>query len=375
MAVPKDVVWPRDPHTAAKHQLLKLYLSAWAPILLSRHDLITYAEGFSGPGIYTNGEPGSPVVAYEVFAGALHRYPKRLRMCLMEEDKRRVEELRHQMARAQARQSAYVNQRLSVDIREGDFHPSLLQRLRATGSLGKPLFVLLDSYGGPDIPYSLLRELAQQPSTETMVTFAPSFLTRFAGTNDGQRQRGDAAFGGQEWQAVFRKPKSEKFAFLREQYRQTLRRAGFTHTLHFEMVDEGGRVLYLMFGSSHDRGLEKMKEAMWAVDRSHGVRYRDPKDPDQQQLDLELEPDTSPLRRILLDYVLSSPSGRTVAELKRYTLLETVYKPGQVIRLVREMRDAEAVSTEPKAVTSTTRILPPLPVPERAPSAEQVPLW
>lgn len=356
MAVPKDVVWPRDPHTAAKHDLLKRYLAAWAPILLSRHDVITYAEGFSGPGIYTHGEPGSPVIAHEVFADALDRFPKRLRMFLMEEDKRRVDELRSQLRRAQTKQSNDVNRRLAVDIREGDFHPTLLRKLREAGSLGKPLFMLLDSYGGPDIPFATLQALAQQPSTEVMVTFAPSFLTRFAERNDDQRGRGDAAFGGPEWQLVFKKPKAEKFAFLRDHYRQTLHRAGFSHALHFEMIDEGGRVLYLIFGTSHDRGLEKMKDAMWGVDCSHGVRYRDPKDPYQQPLDLELEPNTAPLRRILLDHVRSSPDGRTVAELQKYTLLDTVFRPAQVIKLIREMRDELVVTTEPRGVNTKTRV-------------------
>ncbi|MDF4251848.1 three-Cys-motif partner protein TcmP [Streptomyces sp. WMMB303] len=324
--------------------------------------------------MYEHGEPGSPVVAYDVFAGALHRYPKRLRMFLMEEHKQRAQQLDHQMGLAQARRPSDLRNRLSVDVREGDFHPALIQKLRATGSLGKPLFVLLDGYGGPDIPYSLLHELAQQPSTEVMVTFAPSFLTRFAEKDAAHRQRGDAAFGGQEWQEVFRKPKSDKFPFLRDRYKETLHRAGFSHTLQFEMLDEGGRLLYLIFGTSHAKGLEKMKDAMWGVDPSHGIRYRDPKDPGQQQLDLALEPNTAPLRRILLDHVASSNAGRTVEELQAYTLLETVFRPAQVINVIRRMRDAEAVRTEPNGVTKKTRVL--LPASHPTPStAEQAALW
>jgi three-Cys-motif partner protein len=134
-----------------------------------------------------------------------------------------------------------------------------------------------DSFGGPGTPFSLLQELGCQPSTEVMVTFEPSFLTRFAEKHDGHRQLGDEAFGSQEWQNVFQQPPSGKFTFLREQYRNTLRQAGFTHTLYFEMVDEGGRMLYLIFGTQHERGLEKMKDAMWKVDPSYGVRYRDPR--------------------------------------------------------------------------------------------------
>ncbi|WP_327367983.1 three-Cys-motif partner protein TcmP [Streptomyces sp. NBC_01217] len=174
MAVPKDAVWERDPHTAAKHDLLKQYLAAWAPILLSRLDVISYAEGFAGAGVYKQGEPGSPVIAYEVFADTLHRFPKRMRVILMEENARRVKELQRQMELVRSRQTDGITKRIAVDIRHGDFHPALLQKLRGIGALGKPLFVLLDSFGGPDIPFSLLQELGRHPSTEVMVTFEPS---------------------------------------------------------------------------------------------------------------------------------------------------------------------------------------------------------
>lgn len=356
MAVPKEAVWERDPHTAAKHDLLKRYLEAWAPILLSRHDVITYAEGFAGAGIYKGGEPGSPVIAYDVFARALDRFPKHMRMILMEEDRRRVQELERQIAEAQARHTGGITSRLTCDIHQGDFHPALLRELRSTGALGKPLFVLLDSFGGPDIPYSLLQELGRLPGTEVMVTFEPGFLTRFAEKHDGHRKSGDDAFGSSDWQAVFQQLPQQKFAFLREQYRDTLHRAGFSHTLYFEMVDEGSRKLYLIFGTRHERGLEKMKDAMWKVDTSYGVRYRDPKDTQQQTLELEFEPDTAPLRRILHDFVAASPSGRTVPELQRYTLLETVYRPAQVITLVRQMRDDGTLTSEPRTINGKSRV-------------------
>ncbi|AZM50897.1 hypothetical protein DMB38_21375 [Streptomyces sp. WAC 06738] len=375
MAVPKEAVWERDPHTAAKHDLLKRYLEAWAPILLSRNDVITYAEGFAGAGVYKRGEPGSPVVAYEVFAHALHRFPKRMCLILMEEDRRRVEELQRQMALAQSRHADDITARLTVDIEQGDFHPALLRRLRSTGRLGKPLFVLLDSFGGPDVPYSILHQLGRYRSTEVMVTFEPAFLTRFAESHDGHRQLGDEAFGSQEWQAVFRQPSSNKFTFLREQYRATLHQAGFTHTLYFEMVDEGGRKLYLIFGTQHERGLEKMKDAMWNVDPSYGVRYRDPRDSEQQMLDLVFEPDTAPLRRILRDFISQAPSGRTVQELQRYTLLDTVYRPAQVITAVRQLRESGAVITDARLITKKTRVCATAPPSPPGPSAEQGALW
>ena len=40
MAVPTGVLWPRDPHTAAKHALLRCYTSAWFPIMARQFCLV-----------------------------------------------------------------------------------------------------------------------------------------------------------------------------------------------------------------------------------------------------------------------------------------------------------------------------------------------
>jgi three-Cys-motif partner protein len=63
MATPKDTVWDIEPHTLAKHQILKNYLQAWFPILGKYSSRIIYLDGFSGPGRYSKGEPGSPIIA------------------------------------------------------------------------------------------------------------------------------------------------------------------------------------------------------------------------------------------------------------------------------------------------------------------------
>ena len=63
MTPPQETVWSIEPHTAAKHELLKHYLGAWFPILASRERRIIFLDGFAGPGIYDEGQPGSPIIA------------------------------------------------------------------------------------------------------------------------------------------------------------------------------------------------------------------------------------------------------------------------------------------------------------------------
>jgi hypothetical protein len=51
--LPRDTIWPIEPHTAAKHQILRKYLDAWFPILATYNKRIVYVDGFAGPGRYT----------------------------------------------------------------------------------------------------------------------------------------------------------------------------------------------------------------------------------------------------------------------------------------------------------------------------------
>jgi three-Cys-motif partner protein len=60
MAAPRQL----EPHTRAKHEILKRYLQAWMVILSQgRFPEILYIDGFAGPGQYEGGEAGSTTSA------------------------------------------------------------------------------------------------------------------------------------------------------------------------------------------------------------------------------------------------------------------------------------------------------------------------
>ena|SRR5438094_3570688 len=67
MASPKKTLWPLEPHTRGKHLVLKFYLDAWLPILGTRSGRILFIDGFAGPGEYSGGEAGSPMIALNAF--------------------------------------------------------------------------------------------------------------------------------------------------------------------------------------------------------------------------------------------------------------------------------------------------------------------
>ena len=60
MAAPKQTIWKLEPHTRAKHEILKRYLQAWIILSQGRFPEILYIDGFAGPGEYEGGKPDLP---------------------------------------------------------------------------------------------------------------------------------------------------------------------------------------------------------------------------------------------------------------------------------------------------------------------------
>ncbi|NDL57040.1 three-Cys-motif partner protein TcmP [Phytoactinopolyspora mesophila] len=329
-----NVVWLAEPHTLAKHQVYRQYLSKWMPIMIqSWKGNVTYAEGFSGPGVYVGGEPGSPVIALETLLRdpALRTRARDLRFLFVESQKSRSERLSEELEKAARPVPLRQLDRYGIDlaIATGDYDPTLTELLTEHNAWGRPMLVVLDTFGG-SVKLDLVRRIAQNPSSEVIITFEPQHFIRWAKVD--RIRHGDTVFGDPDWRRVDEQPESAKAKWVVDKYRTVLQDAGFSYVLTFELVNTRGLSLFLVFGTTHVRGLQKMKEAMWEVDPISGVQYRDPADPDQELLDIKLEPLTEPLRRELLQYLRNQPKehAASVSDLRRFALYRTVYKESQV---------------------------------------------
>ena len=344
MAQPTTLLWDRDAHTAAKHDLLRHYLNRWFPILLKSFESATYAEGFAGAGEYSGGEPGSPIIALQSLLDRpeLLALGKEVRFVFVEKHKGRYENLRRRVHERWP--PATLPPHVKLSGAAGRCEDRLLERLDAAGAWRQPVFSNLDGWGM--VPLSIVRRIAQNPASEVLVTFTSQFFVRFAGVDDATTAGADDMFGSRKWRAVKDVPSSQKSRFVVDEYRRVLASVGFPFTLAFEMVDERNNELFIVHGSGHTSGLEKMKEAMWLVDPVYGVRFRDPMDPDQQQLPVAAEPDLAPLRRILLEH-LSDGSRRSVKDVRSFALLETMYRKPHTLTVLRQMAKAGELAREP----------------------------
>jgi three-Cys-motif partner protein len=348
VTAPQEVPWPITPHTAAKHDLYRQYLSKWFPILVgSWGGRATYAEGFAGPGVYTKGEPGSPVIALRTLwdSGLLGTATKRVRLLFVDDDARCVDWLQRRLELTAGQRGCAVadlaGKGVEVELVRGQCDAELEPLLDRHDAWRDPLLVNLDTWGAA-VPARLLQRVAGTPAGEVIITMGPSYFMRFASVDE--YTHGDEVFGGDHWRAVQSVPSQAKAAWLLEAYRTTVTQAGFRFVLDFTLVDQRGQLLYLVFGTTSRKGLVKMKEAMWEVDAVHGVGYRDPRDPDQQTLEIEFDPVTGPLRRLVLAELARRPARTaTEAELRDFALLKTVYKEAHASQAIRELIEAGQV--------------------------------
>jgi three-Cys-motif partner protein len=103
MADSLPTVWPAKRHTLAKHEILERYLQAWFPILSNRsaefaNRFPLYIDGFAGPGVYSKGEPGSPIIAIRAARNHSFRFPTPIKVLLVESDQERFARLVESLA-------------------------------------------------------------------------------------------------------------------------------------------------------------------------------------------------------------------------------------------------------------------------------------
>jgi hypothetical protein len=106
----------------------------------------------------------------------------------------------------------------------------------------------------------------------------------------------------------------------------------------------GGRSL--VFGTASDKALEKFKDELWALDEYAGIRRLDPGDADGTLLDIRVQPNLAPLRRAPTAR-LSAAGPATLAELRVWTVHETIFRQADATKAVQAMVAAGGVARTP----------------------------
>lgn len=320
-------LWPLEAHTAAKHEILRRYLTRWLPIMARWNRWLGYVDCFAGPGEYAGGESGSPIVALEIarpyLAGGTLR-PSQLAMVFIEAKKARYEHLVERCNAFRAGNPDVEAIKIGVvngafDQKISDVHAWLMKR-----SSGKsPVFYFIDPFGVKGIPYQLLQLVLAPEKSEILFTFMYEETNRFHNTAEFEAHL-DVMFGEPHWRTLFTMTGDERKRKTVDYFKGRLIEAGAKYVVAFEMRNARNATDYfLVFATKNLLGLQVMKQAMWQVDKSGNFRFSDYTYSLGPRL-IELSPDYAPLQRQIREH-FADRRGVPMAEINEFVLTRTSY--------------------------------------------------
>ncbi|MHA2788364.1 three-Cys-motif partner protein TcmP [Corynebacterium sp. S7] len=313
-----ETLWDIEPHTKAKHEILKRYLNPWFVIMGKWNDLILFVDGFAGPGRYQNDEPGSPKIACNAAIQNKSSQPNsRIKLLFNEEDSNRFEELENWAAETKP----LLPDKVDIYARNMNFADLATEIVSGRQSKKQvPTFAFIDPFGFKDVPLDLISKLVEHEKSELFILFSFNAVNRWIKTKS-QKDNLDALFGCEDYSQCDGMSPPDRKIFLADLYERQLKKVcRFEYVSRFEMKKrDGNRTSYFLYHCTRNlKGLEVMKDAMWAVDPETGSQF-------SYRIE-ELEPLFEvPLD---LDKILKKEfRGKTVPveELEKYVLTDTRY--------------------------------------------------
>lgn len=284
--MPKDTIWELGPHTIGKHRVLRNYLEAWFAIIGKSNERMVFIDGFAGPGVYDGGEPGSPLIALRTYLDHRSRSSFRAEAVFLfvDGDRRRTEHLSRVIDVLRPELPSNV----IVRVETGKFDETMTAMLDEVEGVGKrlaPTFLMADPFGLSDTPMSVIRRILRHPQSEVYISFMYDWISRFR-REPSLEEHFDELFGCRDWrEAIPLTDPSERRDFFFDLYSRQLRAAGAFNVLQFELFKANRLIYAIFFGTKHLTGCDKMKEAMWRVDRTGEYRFRGRRG---EQLELEV---------------------------------------------------------------------------------------
>lgn len=346
---PETTIWELEPHTGAKHEILRRYLNAWFPIMSRYNKRILYIDGFAGPGEYTGGDIGSPLIALNAAIEHEAELTDELVFVFIEKDPDRCDYLAQKLGEYGSLPDNIVVQ----EPVQGAFDAEMTEVLNALDEQNAalaPTFAMVDPFGWSDTPMSVISRIMGHDRAEVLVTFMYEAINRFVEHgNEKIRAQFDELYGTEEWRrAAEFEDSDQRRRHLHDLYRDQLKQeADVEYVRSFEMINDGNRTEYfLFFGTNSYTGLKKMKYAMWQVDPGEGMQFSDYTHSDQQVL-FEEEPDFDQLREMLLDW--GGGSERSVDEVEQFVVEDTPFAHTHYKRQVLKPLEKESVISVPRS--------------------------
>jgi len=340
-------VWDIKPHTQAKHEILKRYLQAWLPIMSKSNGRILYIDGFAGPGEYSKGKPGSPVIAINAAKEHKLKLNAEIVFWFIEARGDRCKHLKEILRNIELPD----NMKYEVDCSKFDESlTSLFDYLDEQKKQIAPTFAFIDPFGYSDTPFSIIKRIMENKKCEGLITFMSGIINWLL-SDQRKEEHFDSLFGTTKWREIISSNESDegREKKLVTLYQNQLEADG-NFVRSFEMKDKLNRPIYhLIFCTQSIKGLKEMKRAMWKVDETGRFHFSDRTDPSQTVL-FKPEPDYRQLKKLIVDKF----KGKEVPieEIENFVVVETAFRETHFKTHILKSMELEAHPPEIRVVES-----------------------
>ena len=234
-----------------------------------------FIDAFAGPGEYTGGEPGSPVIALRTLIdhGAKRRITSEIDYLFIEKDKARSNHLEEVLEELREELPSNCN----YEVINSTFDETLtdyLDDIEKREALLAPAFVMIDPFGVSETPMKTIGRILRNPKAEVFISFMYRDINRFREHANFEKPLNEL-FGCTEWRRGFEiEDGDRRKRFFYDLYKDQLKKNGAEYVLYFELY-EGERLIYAIFFATKSLdGCDKMKQAIWKVDPLGGFKFK-----------------------------------------------------------------------------------------------------
>lgn len=242
--------WPIEAHTLAKHDLLRGYLGGWFPIISKHSKRIIYLDAFAGPGVYTGGQPGSPLIALETLIKHkifLERIEREFLFVFIEKNNSYCQILESEIKDFWLKRRTNQPSNIKIEVLNNEFTniaQNVLNVLESKKATLAPTFAFVDPFGWSGMILDLMTKLVSFRRCEILVNFMVEDISRFLNKENTQKSLLDC-FGTDRYRNSVSLSGDERIEFLRDLFVDQLREKGsFPHVTPFEMVSDRGKTKY-----------------------------------------------------------------------------------------------------------------------------------
>jgi len=317
----KTTIWEIEPHTEAKHAILRKYLNAWLPILTRHTPKVVFIDGFAGPGEYIGGKDGSPIIAIKSMIEHKIDIKSQVNFLFVEKYPDRFEFLNNKLKNME------LPQNIKYECKCGEFAEkvgNILDGLSRKNLKLAPTFVFIDPFGFKGVPFDIIKRIMGNGKCEVLVTFMFEDINRFIDLSQNESTY-NQFFGTEEWKKVkTKKNPKERLGILHGLYKKQLQKIA-KYVISFKMKNKFNKTDYfLFFATNHILGLKKMKESMWKVDPKGAFKFSDATYNPNQTVLFELKPNFCLLKKL----IVKEFKGRKVDvdELENFIITSTPFR-------------------------------------------------